>query len=159
MPNQIGKPREFYKEFKFRVFFDGVLYAGFSECSELTQEIATILHYEGGSSIPNKSRGRVSFPDITLKQGATNDLWMYNWLREVCNPAAGIGGVGLPESQFKRNGEIIQLGLDDRLLQRWTIYQAWPNKGKMGAWNNGNDGVVISEITLAYDYFEPQIKY
>jgi hypothetical protein len=35
--------------------------------------VANVQYHEGGSLIPNKSPGRLTFSDVTLERGATSD--------------------------------------------------------------------------------------
>ncbi|WP_428264542.1 phage tail protein, partial [Haliangium sp.] len=79
----LGQPRSFYKKFKFVVEIDGFKSAGFHKCSELSVEIAKVEHREGGALIPQKSPGRLSFADITLERGATDDLDAFGWFTQV----------------------------------------------------------------------------
>lgn len=154
----LGAPRSFYNKFKFLVEIDGITYAGFASCSELSVEAAVIEHWEGGSLIPDKSPGRVSFEDITLERGATDDLELYSWFEEVARAAAGIGGTGLIDPLYKRTLDIVQLDRDDRVLQRWTVLNAWPRKFVAGAWDNASDEKVMTSVTLAHDGFTPTIR-
>ena len=62
----IGNPRSFAKKFKFLVEADDVSHSGFQKCSELSVEVAKVEYFEGGSLIPNKSPGRLTFADVTL---------------------------------------------------------------------------------------------
>jgi phage tail-like protein len=151
----IGAPRSFYNKFKFLIEIDGITYAGFQKCSELSAELAKIEHWEGGSLIPNKSPGRLTFPDITLERGATRDLQLYNWFEETARASAGLGGRGKPDNGYKRTLDIVQLDRDDSVLQRWNVMGAWPTKFVAGEWDNTTDEKVMESVTLAYDYFEP----
>ncbi len=96
----IGNPRSFHKRFKFVVEIDSVKHAGFQKCSELSVEIANVQYYEGGSLIPNKSPGRMTFPDVTLERGATQDRDLFDWFQQVANLASGLG---LNDIDYKRN--------------------------------------------------------
>lgn len=154
----LGAPRSFFNKFKFLVEIDNITYAGFSKCSELSVEAAKIEHYEGGSLIPDKSPGRLSFSDVTLERGATSDLELYSWFEEVADASAGIGGVGRIDPLYKRTLDIVQLDRNDAILQRWTLVNAWPTKFVAGEWDNGSDEKVITSVTLAYDFFQPQIR-
>src|SRR6185369_16606033 len=89
---------------------------------------AKIEHYEGGSLIPNKSPGRLSFPDVTLERGATNDLELYEWFESVAAAAAGLGGAGLIDDAYKRTLDVVVLDRDDSELQRFNLQNAWPTK-------------------------------
>jgi phage tail-like protein len=64
-----------YKEFKFRVKWDGHYVAGISKVSALKRTTEVIEHREGGN--PNTSRkspGLTKFEPITLERGVTHDL-------------------------------------------------------------------------------------
>jgi phage tail-like protein len=154
--NIVGTPRNLFAKFKFRIEIDGIAYAGFQKCSELSAEAAVIEHYEGGAIIPVKLPGRVKFPDVTLEQGACNDLDLYKWWLQVANVAAGQGGLGQPDPRYRRNLEIIQLERDDTIVQRWKLRNAWPSKFVAAdGFDNTADEVVITSVQLTYDYWVP----
>jgi phage tail-like protein len=147
----IGNPRTFHKKFKFIVEIDGVVSAGFQKCSELSVEVANVQYYEGGSLIPNKSPGRLTFADVTLERGATSDKDLFDWLTQVADAAAN---AGLNEPAFKRNLDIVQQDRDGSTLRRWSLNGAWPVKFVAGDWDNEADENVIETVTLTYDFFE-----
>jgi phage tail-like protein len=147
----IGNPRTFHKKFKFIVEVDGVASAGFQKCSELSVEVANVQYYEGGSLIPNKSPGRLTFADVTLERGATSDKDLFDWLTQVADAAAN---AGLNEPEFKRNLDIVQQDRDGSTLRRWSLTGAWPVKFVAGDWDNEADENVIESVTLTYDFFE-----
>ena len=147
----IGNPRTFHKKFKFIVEIDGVVSAGFQKCSELSVEVANVQYYEGGSLIPNKSPGRLTFADVSLERGATSDKDLFDWLTQVADAAAN---AGLNEPEFKRNLDIVQQDRDGSTLRRWSLNGAWPVKFVAGDWDNEADENVIETVTLTYDFFE-----
>lgn len=147
----IGKPRSYHKRFKFLIECDGIKSAGFQKCSELSVEVAKVEYYEGGSLIPNKSPGRLTFPDVTLERGATSDEDLFKWFQDV---AIASSGLGLVDADYKRNVDIVQQDRDGKTLRRWTLTGAWPTKFVAGEWDNGSDENVIESVTLTYDYFE-----
>jgi len=146
-----GRPRSFYKKFKFIVEIDNVTYAGFTTCSELSGEVAKVEQWEGGSLIPDKSPGRLTFADVTLERGATDDQDMFLWFREVANAAAN---AGLVDPRYKRNMDIVQQDRDGSTLVRWRCKRAWPTKFVAGAWDNGADENVMESVTLTFDFFD-----
>ncbi len=158
MAGIVGTPRNFFDKFKFRIEIDGITYAGFQKCSELSVEVAKIEHWEGGSLTPDKSPGRITFSDITLEQGATNDLELWQWFEQVADASAGLGGRGQSGTLYKRNLEIIQLDRADEILQRYRVVQAWPTKAVLGEWDNTSDEKVIHSVTLTYDRASPTIR-
>jgi phage tail-like protein len=147
----LGNPRTFHKKFKFVVEIDGFASAGFRKCSELAVEVANVQYYEGGSLIPNKSPGRLTFTDVTLERGATSDLDMFRWFSDVATLASGLG---LVEPAFKRNLDIVQQDRDGSTLRRWQLTAAWPIKFVAGDWDNESDENVIESLTLTYDFFD-----
>ena len=147
----IGNPRTFHKKFKFIVEIDGVVSAGFQKSSELSVEVANVQYYEGGSLIPNKSPGRLTFADVTLERGATSDKDLFDWMTQVADAAAN---AGLNEPEFKRNLDIVQQDRDGSTLRRWSLTGAWPVKFVAGDWDNEADENVIESVTLTYDFFE-----
>lgn len=154
----IGKSRNYYDKFKFIVEIDNVQYAGFSKCSELSLEIEKIEHREGGGLLAHKSPGNITVPDITLERGATDDLDLYSWFEQVAKVAAGIGGAGMIDDQYKRNFDIVQLNRDDSIRQRWAVAGGWPNKFVAGEWDSGSSEKTIEKIGLVVDYFVPTIR-
>lgn len=147
----IGQPRTFHKKFKFVVEVDGLGHSGFQKCSELSVEVANVQYFEGGSLIPNKSPGRLTFADVTLERGATQDRDLFDWLQDV---AVTSSGLGLADLAYKRNLDIVQQERDGTTLRRWSLSHAWPVKFVAGDWDNGSDENVIESVTLTYDYFE-----
>jgi phage tail-like protein len=146
----IGTPRSFHKRFKFLVDIDGIQWAGFQKCSELSVEVANVQYFEGGSLIPNKSPGRLTFADVTLERGATQDRDLFDWFQDVAITASGLG---LPDSDYKRNLDIVQQDRDGRTLRRWSLSGAWPVKFVAGEWDNESDENVIEAVTLTFDFF------
>ena len=86
----IGNPRSFHKKFKFVCEIDDVGHAGFQKCSELSVEVANVQYFEGGSLIPNKSPGRLTFSDVTLERGATQDRDLFDWFQDVAITSSGL---------------------------------------------------------------------
>ena len=147
----IGNPRSFHKRFKFLIEADQVNHAGFQKCSELSVEIANVQYFEGGSLIPNKSPGRMTFSDVTLERGATQDKDLFDWFSDVALTSSGIG---LTDNDYKRNLDIVQQDRDGTTLRRWSLSGAWPTKFVAGEWDNESDENVIESVTLTYDWFE-----
>jgi phage tail-like protein len=147
----VGNPRSFHKRFKFVIEADGIASAAFQKCSEISVEVAKVEYHEGGSLIPNKSPGRLTFADVTLERGATMDEDLFKWFQDV---AVTSSGLGLVDSDYKRNLDIVQQDRDGSTLRRWTLVGAWPIKFVAGEWDNESDENVIESVTLTYDYFE-----
>ena len=147
----VGQPRSFHHKHSFQVEVDDVGHAGFQKCSELSVEVANVQYFEGGAMIPNKSPGRLTFSDVTLERGATQDRDLFDWFQDVASMSSGLGLAGVG---FKRGVDIIQKDRDGTTLRRWSLSRAWPVKFVAGEWDNESDEVVIESVTLTFDSFD-----
>src|SRR6202045_5458954 len=81
-----------YKNFKFRVKWDGQYVAGVSKVSSLKRTTEVVEHREGGDpSTGRKSPGRTKFEAITLERGVTHDPAFEQWANKVLTLGAGAG--------------------------------------------------------------------
>ena len=73
-----------YKNFKFRVLWDGRPVAGVSKVSTLKRTTEMIKHRSGGDpSSSFKSPGRTEFEAITFERGVTADREFEKWANQV----------------------------------------------------------------------------
>jgi phage tail-like protein len=123
-----------YKNFKFRVKWDGRYVAGVSKVSALKRTTEVVKHREGGDpSTSRKSPGRTEFDAITLERGVTHDLEFENWARKVWQIGAGLGAeVSLKD--FRKDiiidfyNEAGQLAISYKVYRSWVSeYQALPD--------------------------------
>jgi phage tail-like protein len=81
-----------YKNFKFRVKWDGRYVAGVSKIGVLKRTTEVVKHREGGDpSMTRKSPGRTDYDAITLERGVTHDPEFENWANKVWNLGNGLG--------------------------------------------------------------------
>jgi len=141
--------RQYFKKFKFVVEIQGVAFAGFRDMSDLRVSVAEVAHHEGGSLIPKKEPGRVTFADVTLSRGATTDEDLWNWMKETI-----AAGSILVDPAQKRTIDVVQQDRAGTEVNRWTLHNCWPKEFMAGSWNNEADENVIEEIVLGYDFFD-----
>src|ERR1700674_1478849 len=73
-----------YKNFKFRVKWDGNYVAGISKVGMLKKTTEVVKHRDGGDpSSSRKSPGRTEFDAITLERGVTHDVEFERWANKV----------------------------------------------------------------------------
>ena len=73
-----------YKNFKFRVKWDGNYVAGVSKVGALKRTTEVVEHREGGDqSTSRKSPGRTKYEPITLERGVTHDREFQRWANKV----------------------------------------------------------------------------
>ena len=123
-----------YKNFKFRVKWDGRYVAGVSKISALTRTTEVVEHREGGDpSSPRKSPGRTTYAPITLERGVTHDKEFEQWANEVWDYGSGLGAeVSLKDFRKDITVEIYneagQLAIAYKVFRCWVSeYQALPD--------------------------------
>jgi len=123
-----------YKNFKFRVKWDGRYVAGISKVSSLKRTTEVVEHREGGDpSSARKLPGRSKFEAITLERGVTHDSNFEQWANKVWNLGSGLGSeVSLKD--FRKDliievyNEAGQLALAYKVFRCWVSeYQALPD--------------------------------
>src|SRR5690349_2322397 len=81
-----------YKNFKFRLKWDGKYVAGISKASALKRTTEVVKHRDGGDpSSSRKSPGRTEFEALTLERGVTHDPEFEAWANRVWDYGAGLG--------------------------------------------------------------------
>jgi phage tail-like protein len=114
-----------YKNFKFRVRWDGRYVAGVSKVSALKRTTETVEHREGGD--PSSSRispGRTSYEAITLERGVTHDTEFEAWANKVWNFGAGLGAeVSLAD--FRKDILLELCNEAGQVVLAWRIYRCW----------------------------------
>jgi phage tail-like protein len=123
-----------YKNFKFRVKWDGRYVAGISKLSGLRRTTAVISHREGGDpSSSRKSPGRTDYEPITLERGVTHDTDFENWANKVWRLGSG-PGTEVSLVDFRKDivlelyNEAGQLALAYKIFRCWVSeYQVLPD--------------------------------
>ncbi len=144
-----------YKDFKFRVKWDGRYVAGVCRVSALRRHTEVIEHREGGD--PNTSRkspGRTWFEPLVLERGRSHDPEFEQWANKVWDRAAA-GGAEVSLRDFRKDlviefyNEAGQLALAYRVYRCWvSSFQALPDLDANGA------EVAIESITLQHEGWE-----
>jgi phage tail-like protein len=123
-----------YKNFKFRVKWDGRYVAGVSKVGALKRSTEMVEHREGGDpSTSRKSPGRTKYEAISLERGVTHDIEFERWANKVWNFGAGLGAeVSLKD--FRKDliievyNEAGQLALAYKVFRCWVSeFQALPD--------------------------------
>ena len=99
-----------YKNFKFRVRWDGKFVAGISKVGALKRSTEVVEHREGGDpSTSRKSPGRTKFEAIMLERGVTHDPEFVRWANKVWNYRRGTGSGSVAQRFSQRpNTGILQ---------------------------------------------------
>jgi phage tail-like protein len=114
-----------YKNFKFRVKWDGGYVAGVSKVSGLKRTTEVIEHREGGDpSTSRKSPGRTEYEPITIERGVTHDKAFEDWANLVWKFGAGPGSeVALKD--FRKDIIIDLYNEAGQLVFSYRVYRCW----------------------------------
>jgi len=114
-----------YKNFKFRVKWDGRYVAGISKVSALKRTTEVVEHREGGDpSTGRKSPGRNKFEPITLERGVTHDLEFERWANRVWNFGAGLG-LEVSLKDFRKDIIIEFYNEAGQLAIAYKVFRCW----------------------------------
>ena len=114
-----------YKNFKFRVKWDGVYVAGVSKVSGLKRTTEVVKHREGGDpSSSRKSPGRTEYEAITLDRGVTHDVAFEQWANSVWNFGAGLGRESAL-ANFRKDLIIEFYNEAGQLAIAYKVYRCW----------------------------------
>ncbi len=114
-----------YKNFKFRVKWDGRYVAGVSRVSALTRTTEMVPHREGGDpSSDRKSPGRTNYEAITLERGVTHDVEFERWANKVWNFGSALGAeVSLKD--FRKDIQIEFYNEAGQLAITYNVFRCW----------------------------------
>jgi phage tail-like protein len=116
-----------YKNFKFRLKWDGRYIAGVSRISALRRATEVIDYREGGD--PSSSRklpGRTQYEPITVERGVTHDFEFEQWANKVWTLGAGLGSeVSLKD--FRKDVLLEFYNEAGQLVLAYKIFRCWPS--------------------------------
>lgn len=144
-----------YKNFKFRVKWDGRYVAGIAKVGALKRSTEVVEHRIGGDpSTSRKSPGRTKFEAITLERGVTHDPEFERWANKVWNFGAGLGA----EASLKdfRKDLIIEVYNEaGQLALAYKVYRCWVSEFQAQADLDANaNAVLIQTLKLENEGWE-----
>jgi phage tail-like protein len=144
-----------YKNFKFRVKWDGRYVAGISRVSALRRTTEVVRHREGGDpSSSHKSPGRTEYGPITLERGITHDTEFEQWANKVWRLGAGMGSeVSLKD--FRKDIVLELYNEAGQLVLAFKIFRCWVSEYQVLPDLDANGGAVaIEHIKLENEGWE-----
>lgn len=144
-----------YKNFKFRVKWDGRHVAGVSKVSALKRTTEVVKHREGGDpSSSRKSPGRTEFEAVTLERGVTHDKEFEEWANRVWTVGNALGAeVSL--RNFRKDIIIELYNEAGQLAIAYRLYRCWVSEYQAQADLDSNaNAVLIQHIKLENEGWE-----
>ncbi len=144
-----------YKNFKFRVKWDGRYVAGVSKVGALKRTTEVVKHRSGGDpSSSRKSPGRSEYEPVTLERGVTHDVEFEQWANKVWNYGSGLGA----ETSLKdfRKDIILELYNEaGQLVLAYKVYRCWVSEYEaMPDLDANANAVAIQKIKLENEGWE-----
>ncbi|MGD1703166.1 phage tail protein [Dapis sp. BLCC M229] len=139
----ISNFRDPYSAYNFWVEWDGIVHAGFQECTGLTATRNAGTYREG----TDKSLGQRKIPgmneygNITLKRGVTDNQEMWEWHKKIQNGETD-----------RRNLSIILADDKGEEKIRWNLEQCWPTTWTAPGFNASADAdPAIETLELVHE--------
>jgi phage tail-like protein len=157
MPPFTVNPTRFdpYKNFKFRVKWDGRHVAGITRVSALRRVTEVIEHREGGdASSVRKSPGQTRYDPILLERGITHDPEFEEWANKVWGLGSGLGAeVSLKD--FRKDIVIELYNEAGQLVIAYRVYRCWVSEFQALPDLTANiSGVALQTIKLENEGWE-----
>jgi phage tail-like protein len=116
-----------YKNFKFRIMWDGKYVAGVSKVGGLTRTTQVVTYREGGDpSIVRKSPGQTEYTAITLERGVTHDPEFENWASKVWDfDNRGQLGQEVSLQDFRKDIIIELYNEAGQKVMAYNVYRCW----------------------------------
>ena len=147
-----------YKNFKFRVKWDGQYVAGISKVTGLKRTTEVVKHREGGDpSTSRKSPGKNEFDPITLDRGVTHDPAFELWAGKVWQLGAQLGAeVSLQD--FRKDIILEVYNEAGQKVLAYNIYRCWVSEYQaLPDFDANANAVAIQHIKLENEGWERDI--
>ncbi|MHC4167164.1 MAG: phage tail protein [Planctomycetota bacterium] len=144
-----------YKNFKFRVKWDGRYVAGVSKVGALKRTTEAVEHREGGDpSTVRKSPGQTKYEPIALERGVTHDPEFERWANKVWNYNSGLGSeVSLKD--FRKDIIIEMYNEAGQLAIAYKVYRCWASEFQAQPELDASaNAVAIQTLTLQNEGWE-----
>ena len=148
-PNRVDP----YKNFKFRLKWDGRYVAGVSKVSALKRTTEVVEHREGGDpSTSHKSPGRTTYDAVTLERGLTHDPAFEAWANKVGSHGSA-GAVSLHD--FRKDVRLELLNEAGQVVKAYHIFRCWPSSYQAVPDLDANaDAVAFERLVLENEGWE-----
>jgi phage tail-like protein len=144
-----------YKNFKFRVMWDGKYVAGVSKVGGLTRKTEVVTHREGGDpSSARSSPGQTSYEPITLERGVTHDAEFELWASKVWT-YGNAPGQEISLKDFRKDVIIELYNEAGQKVLAYKVYRCWVSEyTALPELDASANAVAIQSITLQNEGWE-----
>jgi phage tail-like protein len=148
-----------YKNFKFRIVWDGKPVAGISKMSALKRTTEVVKHREGGDpSSSRKSPGRTEYEAITLERGVTHDTEFEVWANKVWTYGGKDGGE-MSLRDFRKNISVEVYNESGQKVLAYNIFKCWVSEFQALPELDANaNAIAIQSIKIEHEGWERDLN-
>jgi len=140
-----SKKPAYLPAYRFLLDIDEKVVGSFKSASGLGAKHDSIDFKLGGDRSVRHKPGRVTFNNIVLERGFSDNEDLFKWFRNI-----------LEGKDDRRSGAVICLGLegDDDEVMRYNFYRAWPVSWEGPSLTAGTSQTAIEKVELAVEWGE-----
>ncbi len=142
-----------YKNFKFRVKWDGRYVAGVSKCGALKRVTEAVAYREGGDlSSQRNTPGQTTYDAVALERGVTYDTEFEKWANMVYSTESD-ASVSLKD--YKKLITIELLNLQGKVVKSYKLHNAWVTEYQaLPELDASASAYAIELLTIQYEGWE-----
>ncbi|MCK9296402.1 MAG: phage tail protein [Desulfobulbaceae bacterium] len=142
-----------YRNFKFKIKWDGKYVAGLAKCSALKKSTEVKEWREGGDpSTSRKLPGKTSYDGITLEAGVTHDTTFEEWANLINNFQSD---ASMSLKNFRKDVVIDVFNLQGSKVLSYKVYRCWVSEYQaLPGLDAGGNEVMIQSIKLENEGWE-----
>lgn len=130
---------------RFALDVQGVVSAFFASASGFNNSSEVITHQAvdaAGKSVVQKIPGDLTWDDITLERGITDDLGLWDWRQQVIE--GDVAGA-------RKDGSVIMYNQAGEEMSRWNFVNGWPSSWNGPDVSAEDQSVAIESISIAHE--------
>jgi len=128
---------------RFLIELDGVNVGSFRTMSGLSSKQDVVEYKLGGDKSVRRKPGRVTFNNITLERGFTDDKTLAEWRQKIVDG-----------EDDRRTGAIVFLNQDGSEAIRYNFFRAWPVNWEGPSLNASGNDMAIEKLELAVEWIQ-----
>jgi phage tail-like protein len=142
-----------YKDFKFRVKWDGEYIAGISKVSSLTRSTEPVTHRDGGDlSNVRIAPGLTKFDPIFLERGLSHDTAFEDWANLTFSIQ---GDADMSLKNYRKDIVIEIVNLQGTIVMAFIVYRCWVSDYQaLPELDSNNNCIAIEKIILQHKGWE-----
>ena len=141
-----------YKNFRFRVTWDGRTVAALSKMSAIKKATEAIeWRAAADAGIVRKMPGRTKFEAVTFEQGLTHDRQFLEWANQVNNPQ---GEAANSLVNYRKTVRVEVLNMQGTPVMAFSLLRAWVSEFQALPEMDANaNAVAIQTLKVEYENF------